>query len=147
MEKALRKNYPIKVKTGYALIGIGSALSLVVSILGLAVLGLVPFFGEINWANLNFVRDYIISMVGIVLEIAAAIAGFNYIAHRKFLVWLVAFAAIFFFGISIHHGVDLGIKIANGTWQSYDITQFVSTFVTQTIYFIGWWISKDYFDD
>ena len=147
MEKTLKKNYPIKVKTGYVLIGVGSALSIVLSFLGLVTLGLVPIFGQVNWGDLNFVRDYIISVVSTVLGIAAAIAGFNYISHRKFLVWLVAFAAIFFFGISIHHGIDLGIKIANGTWESYDITQFVSTFVTQTIYFIGWWISKDYFDD
>ncbi len=144
-----KKALPKKVAAGYALINIGSTLLLIMTTLltVLIVLAFTVAFDELDFTNPETIADLVFDFVIALFYIAAAIAGYNYTAHRSFLVWMVGVAAIVFFVIFIYQSIDFGMRIYQQGFEPFYLVEIGGTILTQTIYFIGWWISKDYFED
>ena len=141
--------YPLKVRAGYTLLRIGSILLFLFGSAIAAFLALALFAGiEENFIrNPEIIVSIVLDFFVVLFYFAAGIAGLNFAAHRKFLVWLVAFAAFFFLFIFLYRTIEIVVRFVEGRGTVDDIVEIILTFFTQTIYFVGWHISKDYFED
>ena len=147
--EAAKLKYPLKVRAGYTLLRIGSIL-LFLFAAGMAsflVLALVVGIREPAFSEPETIVSIVLDFFVVLFYIGAGIAGLNFAAHRKFLVWVVAFAAFFFLFIFLYRAIEIVVRFVEGKGNVDDIVEIILTFFTQTIYFVGWHLSKDYFED
>ncbi len=141
--------YPAKVRVGYALLRVGSITLFFFAAAIAALFALIFALDEFAtvYSTPQSIVTFALDIVIIFFYIGAGIAGLNFAAHRKFLVWMVAFAAFFFLFIFLYRTIEIVVKFVEGRGQTDEIVEIVLTFLTQTIYFVGWHLSKDYFED
>ena len=147
--EAAKLKYPLKVRAGYTLLRIGSILLFLfaTAMAAFLVLALVVGTEQALLREPETIVSIVLDFIVVLFYIGAGIAGLNYAAHRKFLVWVVAFAAFFFLFIFLYRTIEIVVRFVEGRGSPDDIVEIILTFFTQTIYFVGWHLSKDYFED
>ena len=155
MEQTKEKQqiYPKKVKAGYAIIRIASVLMILTSLafVVVVVLTALSFLFSQEKTNLSVTEliAFFLFMGGIaIFDFLAAIAGFSYASHKTALVQATgafAFICLFvFLGETVSSIIGMVRGSGNTPLQLVGVT-FANLGVL--LYFLGWFLSKDYFED
>lgn len=151
MGKEEKKKLPGRILAGYILMGI--ACLLMIAAAGYLIYQSVvtplryqPGEGEPkDYFSVRSNFTYFVSWIVIAaLFLLSAVSGFSYIFHWRFLVQIVGLVAILNFVTFIVTLVLCCTYYSGPLSFFYD---FMSTSFPGFLYFVGWFMAKDYFDD
>ena len=156
MAKAKEKEslYPKKVRSGYSLMRIASVIMIITGIgfFGLSALMIVVWLVpdantlSISLPEIIFLMIFLFA-IGL-FDMLAAIAGFSYANHKTALVQAVGLFAfvslIVFLAETISGVVSIFRRPDNAV---FSIVGLVIANLGTLLYFLGWNISKNYFED
>ena len=146
-EKPLEKPLPRNIRGGFVVLMVACVMFFLDAVLQMVAMVDTLAQNQVVWTSTTSVISFLKHPTLFLFFVLGGISGISFARRKKFLAgWVGLFAILcfFFFAFDFFDSVLKLIKTSD--WSRF-FGSFLSVQIDTTLYFIGWFVSKDYFED
>ena len=146
-EESLGKKAPRIIQTGWSLVLFASILFFIDAIAQVGDAVNVLLKNEVDWSSTMSVLSFLKRPFFFVFFVFGGIVGVSYSKRKDFLAGWVGLVVLFCFFIFAFDIFDAVLSLIKTSDYPRFLGSLLSVQIDTTLYVIGWFMSKDYFED